>query len=122
MLLATDVAGRGLDIPQVELVINFDIPRNAADYIHRVGRTARAGKGGHALALVSQFDVELLQNIEKMTGKKMTEYSGVVEDEVLPVLNRVTKAMRSAKMFLAENGLDEKGLKAKRKKKRPRNQ
>jgi ATP-dependent RNA helicase DDX49/DBP8 len=122
LLLATDVAGRGLDIPQVELVINFDIPRNAADYIHRVGRTARAGKGGHALALVSQFDVELLQNIEKMTGKKMTEYSGVVEDEVLPVLNRVTKAMRSAKIFLAENGLDEKGLKAKRKKKRPRNQ
>ena len=122
LLLATDVAGRGLVIPQVELVINFDIPRNAADYIHRVGRTARAGKGGHALALVTQFDVELLQNIEKMTGKKMTEYSGVVEDEVLPVLNRVTKAMRSAKIFLAENGLDEKSLKTKRKKKRRRNQ
>ena len=72
--------------------------------------------------MVTQFDVELLQNIEKMTGKKMTEYSGVVEDEVLPVLNRVTKAMRYAKIFLAENGLDEKSLKTKRKKKRRRNQ
>ena len=106
LLLATDVAGRGLDIPQVEFVINYDIPRNAADYIHRVGRTARAGKGGNALSLVSQYDIELVQNIETRVGKKMTEYKDVVEEEVLPSLTKVTKAIRTAKIYMAENGLD----------------
>jgi superfamily II DNA/RNA helicase len=59
----------GLDIPTVELVLNFDIPRDPTDYIHRVGRTARAGRGGQALSIVSEHDIQLIQNIEAKTSQ-----------------------------------------------------
>ena len=71
ILVATDVASRGLDIPSVDLVINFEIPRNSKDYVHRVGRTARAGRSGRAITFVTQYDVELYQRIEALLGKKL---------------------------------------------------
>ncbi|KAI9884461.1 MAG: putative RNA helicase [Watsoniomyces obsoletus] len=75
ILVATDVAARGLDIPEVELVINYDVPRDPDDYIHRVGRTARAGRKGTSITLVGQRDVQLLLAIEKRVGgEKMGEY------------------------------------------------
>ncbi|KAL8809406.1 MAG: hypothetical protein Q9223_003076 [Gallowayella weberi] len=74
ILLATDVASRGLDIPEVDLVINYDVPRNPDDYIHRVGRTARAGKKGEAITLVGQRDVQLFLAIERRVGASIGAY------------------------------------------------
>ncbi|OUM66829.1 hypothetical protein PIROE2DRAFT_40497, partial [Piromyces sp. E2] len=69
ILIATDVAGRGLDIENVQVVINYDIPASPVDYIHRIGRTARAGRGGISLSLITEHDIELIQNIESLTSK-----------------------------------------------------
>lgn len=65
ILIATDVASRGLDIPTVSFVINYDLPRNPVDYVHRVGRTARAGREGTAISFVGQRDVQLVLAIEE---------------------------------------------------------
>ena len=114
ILLATDVASRGLDIPHVDVVVNFDIPTHSKDYIHRVGRTARAGRAGRAVTFVSQYDVELYQRIEHLLGKKLPLYP-TVEEEVLLLGERVAEASRIAKVELRE--LEErKGKKGKKRK------
>ena len=72
VLVATDVAARGLDIEQLPLVVNFDLPTVAEDYIHRIGRTGRAGSSGTALSLVCADEVELLSAIEALTRQTIT--------------------------------------------------
>lgn len=101
VLLATDVASRGLDIPHVDVVINYDLPQHSKDYIHRVGRTARAGRYGKSISFVSQYDVEMYQKIEHLIGKKLPLYD-VVEQEVMILLERVAEAERLAKIELRE--------------------
>ncbi len=70
VLVATDVAARGLDIPDLPYVVNFHLPFLAEDYVHRVGRTGRAGKNGTAISLVSPKDARFLENIEAVVGRK----------------------------------------------------
>ncbi|GAM25412.1 hypothetical protein SAMD00019534_085870 [Acytostelium subglobosum LB1] len=107
ILVATDVAARGLDIPSVDLVINYDVPLNSKEYIHRVGRTARAGKTGRAITIVTQYDVEIYQRIEYCLDKKLEEFP-TEEDTVLVLLERVNDAVRIALMEIKEAGMSEK--------------
>jgi ATP-dependent RNA helicase RhlE len=71
VLVATDVAARGLDIAELPCVINYDLPYNAEDYVHRIGRTGRAGASGDAISLFSDKDARLLQDIEKLIKHKI---------------------------------------------------
>ena len=73
-MFATDVAARGLDIDTIECVINYNLPQEPKEYVHRVGRTARAGAHGIALTIVTQSDVAAFQNIEKVVGVRMEKH------------------------------------------------
>jgi ATP-dependent RNA helicase RhlE len=71
LLVATDIAARGIDIDQLPLVVNFDLPQVPEDYVHRIGRTGRAGSSGVALSLVSADEAKLLHAIEKLTKNRL---------------------------------------------------
>ena len=81
VLVATDVAARGIDLPDVSHVINFDLPRTADVYIHRIGRTGRAGKRGTAISLIEAHDMPMLARIERYTGEELRRR---VIDELRP--------------------------------------
>jgi ATP-dependent RNA helicase RhlE len=76
ILVATDILSRGIDIEDIDLVINFDVPHDGEDYIHRIGRTARAAAKGAAITLISETEQRKFQSIETLLGK--TVYKGVV--------------------------------------------
>ncbi len=81
VLVATDVAARGLDIADLPAVFNFDVPYNAEDYIHRIGRTGRAGASGLAVTLVDRDDIRLVGDIERLIKKKIEIEAFELEDE-----------------------------------------
>ncbi|OIR57792.1 MAG: ATP-dependent rRNA helicase RRP3 [Amphiamblys sp. WSBS2006] len=101
ILVATDVASRGLDIDGVDCVINQDIPRNTKDYIHRVGRTARAGRAGRAITIVTQYTVGDYQDLEKRLRRRLERYS-VPRESVQGLLDDVVEAGRYASAKLKD--------------------
>jgi superfamily II DNA/RNA helicase len=120
VLVATDVASRGLDVPEVDLVVNAELPRRAVDYVHRVGRTARAGRRGRAVSLVGEQDVDLVHEAEKISGRKLLKCTEVTEDMAIRVLGPVAKASRLTKMKLMDIGFDELVKKHRERKRRDR--
>lgn len=99
ILVATDVAARGLDIDDLPQVVNFDLPIVAGDYIHRIGRTGRAGATGEAISLVCADEVELLAAIETLTGKTLQRIDepGFEPDHRVPATNGSAQVLKKPK-------------------------
>jgi ATP-dependent RNA helicase RhlE len=74
VLVATDLAARGIDIAQLPHVVNFELPRSSSDYVHRIGRTGRAGQNGQAVSLVSEDEYQALGLVEKLIGSKIPRH------------------------------------------------
>jgi ATP-dependent RNA helicase DDX49/DBP8 len=90
----------------VHLVLNFDVPKNPRDYVHRVGRTARAGRGGTAVTLVTQYDIKLVLAAEEYINTKLekVEYP---EKQVLDDISHLMKVMQVVRIKMNEQGIDE---------------
>ena len=99
VLVATDLAARGLDIDQLPQVVNFDLPIVAADYIHRIGRTGRAGASGIAISLVCADEFKLLTDIEHLTGRELKRkfVDGFEPNHNLPQSNMTVKIKKPKK-------------------------
>ncbi|KAH7879742.1 DEAD-domain-containing protein [Lentinula edodes] len=105
VLISTDVGARGLDIEDVAIVINWDLPEEPEEYIHRVGRTARAGKGGIAVSFVTERDEDRVLKIEDRIGVKLEELI-LSESKILEKLNAVSTAKRLANMELHDSNFE----------------
>lgn len=97
ILVATDIAARGLDIDQLPHVVNYDLPNVEEDYVHRIGRTGRAGRTGEAISLVSPDEEKLLKSIEKMTKQHILEgtVSGFDPEQSITVTDTATTVTAS---------------------------
>jgi ATP-dependent RNA helicase RhlE len=100
LLVCTDVAARGLDIKDVPAVFNFDVPFNAEDYVHRIGRTGRAGASGLAVSFVSSKDARLVADIEKLIKTKI-ELEAVEFDEDVPDIRKQGRINDGRRMYSA---------------------
>jgi ATP-dependent RNA helicase RhlE len=104
-LVATDIAARGIDVTCISHVINYDVPASAEDYLHRIGRTGRAERTGHAISLVTRGDARTMIDIERMVGKRIAIESladiNVPEndDDAMPATQRAPRAERRQQEF-----------------------
>ncbi|KRH94698.1 ATP-dependent RNA helicase [Pseudoloma neurophilia] len=109
ILICTDILARGIDIPEVENIVNFDMPKNGKEYVHRIGRTARKNLSGNSITMVTQYDIETIQRIEHFTKVKMQKYN---LPEKLSEKEKVEQAYEKA---LKQSKIDMKNDEAKRK-------
>ena len=112
ILVATDVAARGLDVERISHVINYDIPTDAEGYVHRIGRTGRAGRSGDAISFVTPREKYLLRSIEKATRQPITEMAKPSVDDVnanrvAKFTEAITKALGDTQLIAVFRGLVE---------------
>jgi ATP-dependent RNA helicase DeaD len=100
IVVATDVAARGLDVPRITHVLNVDMPYDPESYVHRIGRTGRAGREGRALLLVTPRERRMLQSVERVTGQKIAEIRLPDAKQVLDA--RIKKLTNSLSPLVAE--------------------
>lgn len=105
ILVATDVAGRGIDVKNIEAVFNYDLPRDDEDYIHRIGRTGRAGTSGVAFTFVSKKQVQNLRRIERANGVQIQKKEIPTFEEIQ--VARVSNFKNKIKSIIQEDGLSE---------------
>ncbi len=102
ILVATDIVARGIDIDDIQLVVNYDVPHDKEDYVHRIGRTARAGKNGRSITLVSEKDQQYFAHIEKFLGKDVEKLPVPMELGESPTYNKEHKTKK--KSYSGKNG------------------
>ncbi len=94
VLVATDVAARGLDIPEVSHVVNYDLPGSPEDYVHRIGRTGRAGRSGVAVSFIAEDERYLVRDIERVIGKQLDPQGGTAPKVKLPPRRFTSRGLR----------------------------
>jgi ATP-dependent RNA helicase RhlE len=95
ILIATDIAARGIDVTDIELVVNYDLPDDSEDYVHRIGRTARAGTAGKAISFATPNQWKDIRNIERLINKKLslTKFAELEEANMRPTFRRYGRTM-----------------------------
>ena len=106
IMVATDIVARGIDIDDIAIVINFDVPRDEEDYVHRIGRTARAGRGGKAITLVNEKDMYYFRQIERFLEKEIPKEQMPEEFGETPPYHSKQKPKRN---FRCRNNHNRKG-------------
>ncbi len=106
VLITTDIAARGIDIPTMDYVINYDLPDDAENYVHRCGRTGRGNKRGQALSFCSEAEKELLEAIEAYTGEEIEQYT-ITKDEYLDILNDTDDGSNNWKKLLDQSNKED---------------
>ena len=104
ILIATDVAARGIDVPNVEVVVNYDVPQNPEYYVHRIGRTGRAGNMGYAFTFVAGKEIYSLRTIKKVTKSKIKQRKIPSYKEMESIKN--TQLMNSVKNSIEKDNLE----------------
>ena len=119
LLIATDVSARGVDVPGVELVVNYDLPEVAENYVHRIGRTGRGNHKGDAISFVSKGEMELLLSVEQFLGKKIPEVE-ISKKEYQTVLDLSNEKSLGDLLGQIEFELENEGRKNKKNRKKKR--
>jgi superfamily II DNA/RNA helicase len=120
LLVASDVAARGLDIPTTSHVFNFDVPHHADDYVHRIGRTGRAGRAGTAISIVTPLDQKSMVAIEKLIGQSIPRADGGAESPTAERAVTSPEGGEQAREGTREGGRASRGGRKPRREREPR--